>query len=374
MKTKIILISLVAFMLSTNLSLLAGNGVNIGIEPSNKLKKRSIIILIDVSSSMRGEKMENAKLAAINAIKNHNGYDTEFSILAFGGSCEEPITYEIDFTKNRTQLLNFIKQLEARGSTPMSSAYKFACNFMNKNMCQDSKEQTIILIGDGANNCGNLDHVLTTLKHKGILYMTKTIGLEVNRETAKQLTKIAEAARGSYRQVDDASELPAIMEQKSVETLTRNIEIRMKAVGENIYNDYLSNEIETNLENSIWVIDSINYFVHKETYTKLKKFKFRFTLRNFPHSFIFKNNKLTYYILDKKEWQNGVYTINDNKLTVDAKIQSDKLTNYPFRVKNITKNTMELSLKEYKGEKYCSKPYINTKDGSIIVYLSKINH
>ncbi len=171
--------------------------------PTAKVKKPtspsgSLILLIDVSGSMKGAKLDSAKQAAIETIRKAVRNKSEVAILAFEGDCGNPVERYIDFTGNENQLVAFIDGLSAQGGTPLATALDVSNRFMKQRKSAASKTQMILLLADGDDDCGGLDEVLGELKRNNLLYRHETVGLEVSDEARKQLRNIATQSGGNY--------------------------------------------------------------------------------------------------------------------------------------------------------------------------------
>lgn len=175
----------------------------------------SLLLLIDVSGSMAGAKLKSAKQAALETIDTSLKKGVEISILAFSGSCSNPISKRIDFTRDRQRLTNFVNSLSSGGGTPLGNALKIANNYLFKSKSSSSQTQMIILLADGDDNCGNIRSVMANLKSQGIIFRHQTIGLEVNSnsQAAKQLQSIATQSGGVYHHVKDHKQLPNIFKE-----------------------------------------------------------------------------------------------------------------------------------------------------------------
>ncbi len=174
--------------------------------PTAKVKKTtsprgpsgSLILLIDVSGSMEGAKLDSAKQAAIETTRKAVRNKSEVAILAFEGDCGNPVERYIDFTGNENQLVAFIDGLSAQGGTPLATALDVSNRFMKQRKSAASKTQMILLLADGDDDCGGLDEVLGELKRNNLLYRHETVGLEVSDEARKQLRNIATQSGGNY--------------------------------------------------------------------------------------------------------------------------------------------------------------------------------
>lgn len=175
----------------------------------------SLLLLIDVSGSMRGAKLKSAKQAALESIDTSLKKGVEISILAFSGSCGNPISKRIDFTTDRQLLSNFVNSLSSGGGTPLGNALKIANNYLHKSKSTSSQNQMIILLADGDDNCGNISSVMAKLRSQGIIFRHQTIGLEVksNSNAAKQLQSIATKSGGVYHHVKDHKQLSNIFKE-----------------------------------------------------------------------------------------------------------------------------------------------------------------
>ena len=158
----------------------------------------SLILLIDVSGSMAGTKLSSAKGAAINTIRKALKNKTEIAILTFEGDCTSPIHASIGFSRHESDLVAFVKGLDARGGTPLATALEATNRFMNQNKSASSRTQMILLLADGDDNCGNLDAILSQLKQNNLLYRHETVGLEVSGSAQRQLQNIATQSGGKY--------------------------------------------------------------------------------------------------------------------------------------------------------------------------------
>ena len=158
----------------------------------------SLVLLMDVSGSMEGVKLESAEQAAIGTIRKAIKNNTELAILTFEGDCTDPINDSIGFTQDENSLVAFVEGLTALGGTPLATSLEVTNRFMEQHKSPGSQVQMILLLADGDDDCGGLDTVLQTLKQDNLLYRHETVGLEVSDEARRQLQNIAAQSGGNY--------------------------------------------------------------------------------------------------------------------------------------------------------------------------------
>ena len=174
----------------------------------------SLILLLDVSGSMVGRKIEALKQATkkvcITGIQNN----AEISIIAFNGNCHEPIHSGINFTKSYEEINNYIDKIVAHGGTPMYEAYAYACENMQK-YSSNTENKMIILMTDGeANGCTELDQVIKYITDYRQVYKTQTIGFDVEENSIpyNDLHKISNITGGKYFHASQPNDLGAAFE------------------------------------------------------------------------------------------------------------------------------------------------------------------
>lgn len=184
------------------------------------LIKTSLLMLIDTSGSMSGDKLKAAKSAAIESVKRSLAKDVEIAILAFSGTCVAPITKKQSFTNNEQKLVMFIESLQAGGATPLAPAIKVANEYLNSSKSKSSLTQMVLLLADGDNGCGDVGSVLAQLKNNNIIFRHETVGLEVdqNSSAVTDLKKVASATGGEYHHAAKSSQLSGAF-KNAIETM-----------------------------------------------------------------------------------------------------------------------------------------------------------
>ena len=178
----------------------------------------SLLLLIDTSGSMGNEvgdgnpeiKIEAAKSAALLAVQQaaRKG-DVEVAVLAFEGDCTQPVSRYAGFTTDFVVLSSFINGLQPGGGTPMAEAVLFANRFMKDEGASAARDQMIVLLADGQNDCGSVSDALAELKASGVIFRHETVGfgIQPNSAAAGDLRSIATASGGGYHHASNATQL-----------------------------------------------------------------------------------------------------------------------------------------------------------------------
>ena len=177
---------------------------------ANSAQKSSLLLVLDISGSMDGTKLDAMKKAAkelcLNALENN----TEIAIYAFEGECEMPISDNIDFTNDPSELTFFIDELTALGGTPMYEALKDGLLYLKENSALDSKNKSIILLSDGdATSCISRDELFMNIRKEKTFQKVFTIALEVseNSQAFQDLKAISIFTKGEFYHAESSEDL-----------------------------------------------------------------------------------------------------------------------------------------------------------------------
>ena len=180
--------------------------------------RSSLLLLIDTSGSMGDPvgggdpetKIEAAKSAALAAVEQASlKGDVEVAVLAFEGDCSQPVSRYAGFTTDFAALAGFIKGLRPGGGTPMAEAVLFANRFMKSQGAASARDQMIVLLADGHNECGSVADALNELRASGVIFRHETVGfgIQPSSPAARDLQDIATASGGGYHHAQDATQL-----------------------------------------------------------------------------------------------------------------------------------------------------------------------
>ncbi|MFN9718499.1 MAG: vWA domain-containing protein [Planctomycetota bacterium] len=188
----------------------------------------NVAIVLDRSGSMQGEKMEQARNAAISALellKSNDiisviAYDTEVSVLV-------PATKLTD----KEAIISVIRNIEASGNTALFGGVSKGAAEVRKFM-DEKHVNRIILLSDGLANVGpsapgELGSLGNSLKKENITVSTLGLGLGYNEDLMVQL---AGQSGGNHLFIEDATELADVFRKEfhdALSVVAQEIDIRI---------------------------------------------------------------------------------------------------------------------------------------------------
>lgn len=143
--------------------------------------KHAIALLLDVSGSMYGMKIEDAKEALIHFLVSISLVENEVGLVAFG---------DIITTSEMSQNLNYletkIKNFEASGETPMMRAIKVTY----EKLLEKKASPVMVIATDGQPTDTSEEDILeyaNPINKRGVWIITIGIGKDVNKDFLKKL-------------------------------------------------------------------------------------------------------------------------------------------------------------------------------------------
>lgn len=169
-------------------------------EGNQTAKNLNIAFVIDVSGSMYGSNIRNAK-AVMNDFVNNMSEEDQATIIAFSDYAQ----VQQALTNNKDNLKASINSLSAYGGTTISSGIKLGIEQLSGENKED-RYNTIILLTDGEDYSFNSswNYYADLCSDNGITAYSLGIGNDVS---SSHLTKFAEATGGKYYHATVASEL-----------------------------------------------------------------------------------------------------------------------------------------------------------------------
>ncbi|MBN1897216.1 MAG: VWA domain-containing protein [Spirochaetes bacterium] len=179
--------------------------VSPGFDPqNNEISEKDITFVLDVSGSMAGEKMDQAKKALLFCVNNLNQGD-RFDIIRFSTEAEALFNKRtIAEQDNIKKARKFINDLKAIGGTHIEEALKMALQGGEK----DSRPHMIIFITDGKPTIGETteDGLLKVLKKENLSntrIFTFGIGHDINTHLLDKITELTKAYRSYITPQED---------------------------------------------------------------------------------------------------------------------------------------------------------------------------
>ncbi|MCO8124846.1 VWA domain-containing protein [Stieleria sp. TO1_6] len=191
-------------------------------------------IVIDQSGSMGGHKIDQARNAAIEAVRRLKDDDI-VSIVLYSDSA----TVLVPATKatDRESIIEKIQSVKAGGSTALFAGVSKGAAEVRKFLDSDSVNR-VILLSDGQANVGpksprELEQLGASLVKEGISVSTLGLGLGYNEDL---MSRLAAAGSGNHLFVKQAADLVAVFQQEFndlMSVVATDFEIHAK-IGEGI--------------------------------------------------------------------------------------------------------------------------------------------
>lgn len=181
-------------------------------------KVEDVVLCLDISGSMTGEKIKTLKKAVLRFVLAKIGIDIRdrTAVVVFG----DPARKLFDLTNNKDFIKKEVSELEISGATAIGHALSLSREILSHSR-KARKQPRIILLSDGcANGPGDPGRSLEEaqlLKKFGVIIDTIGIGEGSESFDEDLLKEIAKITGGKYLRVEDISKLPkkfAILAEK----------------------------------------------------------------------------------------------------------------------------------------------------------------
>ena len=165
-------------------------------EQEEKRVSADLICVIDISGSMQGEKIEQVK-ESLNILVDMMDPKDRIALVLFDQQAK--LLYDLNYLdkKNKEQVKNLIKSIEARGGTNIASGLEIAVDILKKEKKNvkdnESRSSSIILLSDGCDNYSN-DIVLA----EKLKSFTKGEGAPMYSTLRRHLGALSEVIRETY--------------------------------------------------------------------------------------------------------------------------------------------------------------------------------
>jgi Ca-activated chloride channel family protein len=167
----------------------------------------AMVLVIDKSGSMGGEKIELAKKAAAGAVELLGPKD-KIGVIAFEG--ETFWVCDVQPASNKNSVIDKISAIEAGGGTVMAPAMEAAYEALQNTT---AKLKHVIILTDGISAPGDFEGITQNMAQSKITVTTVGVGEDADK---KLLEDIARLGNGRYYYTDDPSSVPQIFAKETV--------------------------------------------------------------------------------------------------------------------------------------------------------------
>ncbi len=191
------------------------NYLKIGLRGAPVLKAKSrppvnLAIVLDRSGSMQGEKLENAKKAAVMAIERLDRQDI-LSVVAYDSTVQ--VIVPATRVSDRHEIIRAVNQLEAGSNTALFAGVSKGAQEVRK-FFEPGRVNRIILLSDGLANEGpsspeELGELGASLGREGITVTTFGLGLGYNEDLMSQLARRSD---GNHAFIEHPKELAKVFD------------------------------------------------------------------------------------------------------------------------------------------------------------------
>jgi Ca-activated chloride channel family protein len=167
----------------------------------------AMVLVIDKSGSMGGEKIELAKRAAAGAVELLGPKD-KIGVIAFEG--DTFWVCDVQPASNKGSVIDKISAIEAGGGTVMAPAMDAAYDAL---LNTTAKLKHVIILTDGISAPGDFEGIAQNMAQAKITVTTVGVGEDADK---KLLEEIARIGNGRYYYTDDPSSVPQIFAKETV--------------------------------------------------------------------------------------------------------------------------------------------------------------
>ena len=169
----------------------------------------AMVLVLDRSGSMDGEKLEMARTAARSAVELLGERD-QVSVLAFDD--QTWVISEMQPAGNRGQISDQISRLQPGGGTSMYPAMELAAEMLNS---ASARLKHVILLTDGISNSGDFEGLAQRMAAAKVTVSVVALGPEDSTDS-RLLRSIARIGRGRFYAAPDAAQVPRIFAKETM--------------------------------------------------------------------------------------------------------------------------------------------------------------
>ncbi|MEY3173529.1 MAG: hypothetical protein RLZZ436_1443 [Planctomycetota bacterium] len=169
----------------------------------------AMVLVLDRSGSMDGEKLEMARTAARSAVELLGERD-QTAVLAFDD--QTWVISEMQPAGNRGQISDQISRLQPGGGTSMYPAMELAAEMLN---ATSARLKHVILLTDGISNSGDFEGLAQRMASSKVTVSVVALGPE-DATDSRLLKSIARIGRGRFYAAPDAAQVPRIFAKETM--------------------------------------------------------------------------------------------------------------------------------------------------------------
>ena len=169
----------------------------------------AMVLVIDRSGSMDGDKLEMAKTAARSAVELLGDRD-QIAVLAFEDQIS--VISEMQSANNKGRISDDIAGLQSSGGTSMYPAMEMSYQILNST---SAKLKHVIMLTDGISNTGDFESLARQMAESKMTVSVVAIGEEGSTDT-QLLESIARIGKGRYYLTEDPSQVPQIFAKETI--------------------------------------------------------------------------------------------------------------------------------------------------------------
>ncbi|MBE9398788.1 VWA domain-containing protein [Pontibacterium sp. N1Y112] len=178
----------------------------------------NIAIVLDKSGSMNGDKIQQARKAAIMAIKRLNAQDI-VSVVSYDSRVQ--VVVPATKVSDKHQIANAIRNIRANGNTALFAGVSKGAQELRK-FLDHNKVNRVILLSDGLANVGpssanELGKLGLSLAKEGMSVTTIGLGLGYNEDL---MTQLAGFSDGNHAFVENAEDLAQVFQYEFGDVLS----------------------------------------------------------------------------------------------------------------------------------------------------------
>ena len=166
-----------------------------------------MMLVIDKSGSMQGDRIEMAKSAARAAVELLGRRD-QAAVLAFDG--DTYVISDMQSASNAVKISDEIARIEAGGGTNMYPAMEMSFEML---MATSAKLKHVILLTDGISNAGDFEGMAQQMASAKITVSTVAVGDGSDTELLEQIARVG---KGRYYFTSDPAQVPQIFAKETV--------------------------------------------------------------------------------------------------------------------------------------------------------------